>query len=361
MTSNTALVTGATGCLGRHLVDSLTADGAHVRALVRSTSDTRHLEERGVEILRGSLIDESDLRLATKGVDVVYHLGGLVIDDRPDDTSDALWLKIRETNVDGTQSLAFAAARAGVRRFVFCSSVRIFGFGNQMRWHEDDPRTPSDLYSRGKSLAEHGLLRIGRDTGLEVVNIRPRFIYGNHDRYVMPKLVGQVRRGWVPLVGGDSICDLVYVEDCVEALRLAADRPVAGQSFNVTSGECLTLRDILGHVAAALHQPVRFVPLPGPAVFGLASLIECGARVAGRRPPLSRAQLRWYLNDHHFSISKARRELGYAPRFRLPEALARIDLRQFAGSASLSREDSATPTRSAPHIPPTVEPFIQAF
>ena len=143
-----------------------------------------------------------------------------------------------------------------------------------MRWHEDDPRTPSDLYSRGKALAEHALLRIGRETGLEVVNVRPRFIYGNHDRYVMPKLVKQVRHGWVPIVGGDAICDLVYVDDCVQALRLAAERPVGGQSFNITSGECLSLRDILSQVADALGQPVRFVRLPGPAVFGLASAIE---------------------------------------------------------------------------------------
>jgi nucleoside-diphosphate-sugar epimerase len=329
-TSTTVLVTGATGCLGRHLVDRLIADGTLVRALVRPSSDTRHLEQRGVEILRGSLVDDRDIRQAVSGVDVVYHLGGLVVDDRPDDTSDALWMQIRETNVDGTQYLALASAHAGARRFVFCSSVRIFGFGNQMRWHEDDPRTASDLYSRGKSLAEHGLLRIGRDTGLEVVNIRPRFIYGNHDRYVIPKLVKQVRKGWIPLVGGDAICDVVYVEDCVQALRLAAERPVAGESFNITSGECLSLRDIFEHVAAALRQPIHFVSLPGPLVFALASVIEGGARVGGRRPPLSRAQLRWYLNDHHFSISKARRELGYAPRFRFSEALQRIDLQQFA-------------------------------
>jgi nucleoside-diphosphate-sugar epimerase len=222
---------------------------------------------------------------------------------------------------------------------VFCSSVRIFGFGNQMRWHEDDPRTASDLYSRGKSLAEHGLLRIGRDTGLEVVNIRPRFIYGNHDRYVMPKLVSQVQRGWIPLVGSDAICDLVYVDDCVQALRLAAERPVAGQSFNITSGECLSLRDILQYVAVALHRSVRFVSLPGPAVFALAALLEGGSRVAGRRAPLSRAQLRWYMNDHHFSIAKARKELGYTPGFRLPEALKRIDLRAFGSAAP--RESAA--------------------
>ena len=217
---------------------------------------------------------------------MVYHLGGLVIDDRPDDTSDALWLQISETNVDGTQRLAFAAAQAGARRFVFCSSVRIFGFGNQMRWHEDDPRTPSDLYSRGKSLAEHGLLRIGRDTGLEVVNIRPRFIYGNHDRYVMPKLVQQVRAGWIPLVGGDAICDLVYVEDCVQALRLAAERPVAGESFNITSGECLSLRDILRQVAAALQPADSLRVAAGPPCLRLARAASRAARASpgvGRR------------------------------------------------------------------------------
>src|SRR5262245_21185704 len=142
------LVTGATGCLGRHLVDDLLRDGISVRALVRGSSDVEHLEANGVEVLRGSMTDPNDLRRAVAGVDTVYHLGGLVIDDRPDDTSAALCEQIRSVNVEGTQQLALAAAQAGARRFVFCSSVRIFGFGNQMRWHEDDPRTTSDLYSR---------------------------------------------------------------------------------------------------------------------------------------------------------------------------------------------------------------------
>lgn len=327
--SSKVLVTGATGCLGRHLVDDLVRSGHEVRALVRNSSRVEHLEASGVEVRRGSLTADLDVRRAVEGVDVVYHLGGLVIDNRPDDTSAALWEQIRHTNVSGSERLALAAAVAGARRFVFCSSVRIFGFGNQMRWNEDDPRTGSDLYSRGKALAEHALLRVGRATGLEVVNVRPRFIYGNHDRYVLPKLVQQVRRGWVPLVGGDSICDLVYVEDCVQALRLAAERPVAGHSFNITSGECLTLRDILGEVARALHQPIRFVPLPAPAVFGLATAVEIGSRLVGARPPVSRAQLRWYLNDHHFSIARARSDLGYAPGYRLPDALQKIDLQQF--------------------------------
>jgi nucleoside-diphosphate-sugar epimerase len=327
--STKVLVTGATGCLGRHLVDDLVGDGVAVRALVRESSNVTHLEANGVEVMRGSMTYAADLRRAVAGVDTVYHLGGLVIDDRPDDTSAILWDQIRRVNVDGTQQLALAAAHAGARRFVFCSSVRIFGFGNQMRWHEDDPRSPSDLYSRGKALAEHGLLRVGRATGIEVVNIRPRFIYGNHDRYVLPKLIKQVSKGIVPIVGADSICDLVYVEDCVQALRLAAERPVAGHAYNITSGECLSLRDIMTQVARALGRPISFVPLPAPAVFGLATAVEMSAKLAGKRPPISRAQLRWYLNDHHFSIARARDELGYQPRYRLPDALQKIDLQQF--------------------------------
>src|SRR6266542_4507695 len=244
MSSSSVLVTGATGCLGRHLVDSLAHDGLHVRALTQQSSKTTHLDQLGVEVQRGSLVEQSDLERAVQGVDTVFHLAGLVLDDRPDDTSEALWKQIERFNVEGTERLARAAAAAGARRFVFCSSVRIFGFGNQLLWREDDPRTPSDLYSRGKALAEAALLRVGRETGLEVVNIRHRFIYGNHDRYVLPRLVRQVRRGWVPMVGGGhAICDVIYVQDCVQALLLAAERPVAGYSFNVTSGECLRLRD----------------------------------------------------------------------------------------------------------------------
>ncbi|HEY3061228.1 MAG TPA: NAD-dependent epimerase/dehydratase family protein [Chloroflexota bacterium] len=330
MSPSSVLVTGATGCLGRHLVDSLVHDGLHVRALTQQSSKTNHLDQLGVEVQRGSLVEQNDLERAVQGVDTVFHLGGLVLDDRPDDTSEALWKEIERFNVEGTERLARAAASAGAQRFVFCSSVRLFGFGNQLLWDEDDPRTPSDLYSRGKAHAEAALLRVGQETGLEVVHIRPRFIYGNHDRYVMPQLVRTARRGVLPLPGGgQSIWGVVYVKDCVQALRLAAERPVAGQAFNITSGECLSLRDILTEVARALGRPLRIVSVPMPAVTALAAAVEIGARAAGRRPPLSRALLRWRLNDHHFSIARARRDLGYTPRYRLPEALREIDLKQF--------------------------------
>jgi nucleoside-diphosphate-sugar epimerase len=124
------------------------------------------------------------------------------------------------------------------------------------------------------------------------------------------------------------------VNDCVQALRLAAERPVAGQTFNITSGECVGLRDILQAVARALGRTVRVVALPAPAVFALAGAIEAGASAAGRQAPLSRAQMRWYLNDHHFSITRARRELGYAPRYRLADALREIDLNQYLAYGS---------------------------
>jgi nucleoside-diphosphate-sugar epimerase len=328
-----ALVTGATGCLGRHLVDSLTASGTEVRALARPSSDTGHLRERGVDVHTGSLIDDQDLRRAVRGVDTVYHLGGLVV-DHPRADNDQLWEQIRLVNVAGTQRLAHLAASAGVRRFVFCSSVRIFGFAAQLLAEEDDPRSASDLYSRGKAMAEEALLQVPAATGMEVAIIRPRFIYGNHDRYVLPRLVRLARRGGVlPLPGADAACDMVYVEDCVQALRLAAEQPVPSRVYNVTSGEYLTLRGILTEIGAALGRKTTIVPLPASVVYGAAAGVELVSRALGKVPPTSRAQVRWYLNDHHFSISRARKELGYSPRYRLPEALARIDLTQFAVAA----------------------------
>lgn len=325
-----ALVTGATGCLGRHLVDALVGDGVPVRALVRESSRTDELESLGVSVLRGSLVEPDDLRRAVEGVDVVYHLGGVVVED-PTDTSAELWEAIRRFNVEGSERLARTAAEAGVRRFVFCSSLRIFGFGSQLLWPEDGARTPADLYSRGKELAEEALLQVGRETRLEVVVIRPRFIYGDRDRYVLPKLVERARKGRTPIAAGDAISDIVYVKDCVQALRLAAERPVAGQAFNITSGECLSLREILLEVAAALGRPLKVRAVPRPLLVAAATTAELAARAARRRPTLSRAHVRWYLNDHHFSIAKARRELGYEPRYPLADALREVDLEQFAG------------------------------
>jgi nucleoside-diphosphate-sugar epimerase len=331
--ATTALVTGATGCLGRHLVDSLVSSGLRVRALVRESSDTRHLRERGVDVRVGSLLEEEDLRAATRGVGTVFHLGGIVIDD-PRQDSDELWEQIRLFNVVGTERLARCAAEAGAERFVFCSSVRIFGFGTQLLWREDDPRSPSDLYSRGKAMAEAALLSLADERAFEVAIIRPRFIYGNHDRYVLPRLAGLVRRGGlVPVPGADAACDMVYVEDCVEALRLAAEHPVPSRVYNVTSGEYLTLREILLRIAEAMQRRVTIVPLPASAVYGAAACVEGVSRLLGRPPAISRAQVRWYLDDHHFSIARARAELGYRPRYPLTEALKRIDMAAFGAAA----------------------------
>jgi nucleoside-diphosphate-sugar epimerase len=327
------LVTGATGCLGRHLVESLVASGSSVRALVRESSDTRHLEELGATVETGSLLQEDDLRRSVQGVGTVYHLGGVVVDD-PRRDSDQLWEQIHSFNVVATERLARLAVAAGAQRFVFCSSVRIFGFGTQLLWREDDPRTASDLYSRGKAMAEEALFQVADETGIEVAVIRPRFIYGNHDRYVLPRLVRLARRrGPVPIPGADSACDMLYVEDCVQALRLAAERPAPSGVYNVTSGEYLTLRDILTQIARALGREVTIVPLPSSAVYGVAAGVELVSRLLGRTAPISRAQVRWYLNDHHFSIARARRELGYRPRYPLPEALQRIDMTQFDAAA----------------------------
>ena len=324
-----ALVTGATGCLGQHLAEELVRRGVPVRALVRQSSVTAAIEALGVEVVRGSLLDERDLRRAVADVEVVYHLGGVVVDDLRD-KSERLWREILETNVEGTERLARAAAAAGARRLVFVSSVRIFGFQSQMCWDEDGERSPSDLYSRGKALAEEALWRVSRETGLEVVSIRPRFIYGDGDRYVLPRLVQQAR-GLTPIVNGDAICDIVYARDCAEALIRAAERPGAtGRAYNVTSGECLSLREILEEVGAARRERVRFIPLPTHAVRLLVGSIERGARAVGRRPPVTREQLKWYVNDHHFSIARARAELGYEPRYTLRRALAEIDLDRFS-------------------------------
>src|SRR6266540_4054792 len=336
-TPERALVTGATGCLGRHLVDSLVERGTSVRALARESSRTDHLEDLGVEIQRGSLVDEGDLERAVAGVDTVFHLGGLVRDD-PNDTSDELWQQLHSVNVEGSERLARLAAAAGATRFVFASSLRVFGFGNQILWPEDGARTNGDLYARSKGLAEEALLAVGRDTGLEVVCIRPRFIYGNHDRYVLPRLVESVQRGVVPVASNETICDIVYVGDCVQALLLAAERPVGGRSYNITSGECLSFQEILRVVARPSALAAERPPLldrEGTRRARLPAAVPAARRPGRDRPPPVRLQrkdlmagltpvLRLYLRRRRSQGEGLLKRLTSAPERHQQETLLRI-------------------------------------
>lgn len=295
--------------MGGHLAERLVQEGWEVRGLVRPG---RRLSAafRGVEPVVGTLDQLDALRAGCRGCDVVFHVAAELDGAAPRD-------RILAVNVQGTDNVLRAAADAGVRRVVFTSSVAVYGEAAPDGADEDTPPRPSHPYGESKVRAEEACFHYHARGLVEAVALRPCFVYGPRDRHFTPNAVRVLRAGWFPMVGGGwAPLDVVHVEDVVQAHLLAAQIPqAAGRTYNVTDGARRTIRELVRMAARALGVRVREIPIPAGAVPVAAVLLRVAARLA-RAPGaemLSAGNLRAMLAPHHFSIVRARSELGYRP------------------------------------------------
>lgn len=235
-------VTGATGYIGRALALRLHEEGAHVLALERTPGKGDDLRERGLDVVEGDINDAARMRqVLAQGVAVVMHiaawLGGV-------DTSQA-----HPVNVTATENLATASAETGVRRFVFTSSIAVYGMRGGRDVDEGTPVEPFGYpYGDTKILAERAVQRVGRETALETVIVRPGMVYGPGARTWAVRLATWAKKGRMPLLGGGGASAFpIFIEDLVDLLLLTATHPAAaGEIFNAVNDGPTTMRDFLG-------------------------------------------------------------------------------------------------------------------
>ncbi len=303
------LVTGATGFVGRALVPRLRAGGHVVRAAVRRESSECDADER---VVVGDLGPDADWRAAVDGVDAVVHLAARV-HVMHDDADDPL-AAFRRVNVEGTLALARAAAAAGVRRFVFVSSIKVNGEGTPpgVRYTERDAPAPCDPYGRSKAEAEAALRALSDRTGMELAVVRPPLVYGPGVKANFLRLMSWVERG-VPLPFGavDNRRSLVYVGNLADALATCVEHPAAaGGVFLVSDGEDLSTGELVRRMARALGRDARMLPVPAGLLGGL-------ARLAGRGAEADRL-----LGSLRVDASALHDRLGWTPPFTVDAALA---------------------------------------
>jgi len=311
-------VTGATGFTGGHLARTLRARGDEVRALVRDPSRAVDLEASGVELQAGDLKDAAAIAAAVRGVEVVYHVAAIY---RQAGLRDEAY---RAVNADAVRTVVEAAARAGARRVVHCSTVGVHGDVQNPPANEDAPLRPGDIYQITKLEGEAAARRAAAAAGVELVIARPTGIYGPGDRRLLKLFRGIARRRFVILGSGRIYYHLTYIDDLVEGFRLCASVPAAaGRTYILAGGEVTTLNELAALIASEagvapprLHLPVWPFWLAGAAC-------EAVCAPFGIEPPLYRRRVDFFTKSRAFDISRARGELGYAPKTGLRDGIRR--------------------------------------
>lgn len=275
-----AFLTGATGFVGRHLVESLAADGWEIRALARATSNTDQLEKIGAEIVVGDLNDPLSFISGLDGVDVAYHLAAV--------TAARNELEYQAANAEGTRALL-----DGIRRvkdppgkLVYLSSYAVMGpMVGETPPGPDDTPAPLTAYGRSK-LGGEQLVQEAADDNLEVTVVRAPAVYGPGDRALLPYFQ-LIRRRLAPVPGGeDRRLHLIFAPDLALALRRAADGD--GGTFAVADPTIYRWSEVVGTIARVLDKRPITLSLP-PALVRLAAMATEGlGRIAGRAVPFNR-------------------------------------------------------------------------
>lgn len=312
------LVTGASGFTGGHLARALSGRGYAVRALVRTPARVTNLREHGVEVATGDVRDPDALRAATAGVEVVYHIAAIY---RQAGLRES---EYRAVNATAVRHVIEAAAAAGAKRVVHCSTVGVHGDVEHPPANEDAPLRPGDVYQQTKLEGEQIARQAAAETGIEVVIARPTGIYGPGDRRLLKLFRRVARRRFVILGSGRIFYHLTYVDDLVEGFQLCGEVPgAAGRTYILAGGEVTTLNELAALVAEEARVPPPSLHLPVWPFWLAGAACEALCVPLGMEPPLYRRRVDFFTKSRAFDITRARTELGYAPKVGLREGVRR--------------------------------------
>jgi dihydroflavonol-4-reductase len=303
-----AFVTGATGFLGRAIMQELVAAGRPVRALVRSDAAAERLKAVGAEPVRGDLRAQASLEAGFAGCEVVYHVAGVNAFCLPDPRP------MFEVNVAGSRTVVLAAAAAGVARLVYTSSAAVLDTGSDDRGtdHRASRRFLSN-YARSKHEAEQAVLGASAAAGLDVVCVNPASVQGPGRTSGTARLLISYLNGKLP-AAVDGPLNVVDIADCTRGHLLAEERGIAGERY-VLCGASMTLRTGLALLSrlTGLEDPPRF--LPPKLALAAAGCIEAVARLRGKPTRFCREMVRTLIEGSPYDGSQATRDLGlvYTP------------------------------------------------
>lgn len=303
------LVTGATGFVGHFLCARLLAEGHMVRGTLLPAEKPEALFGAVEPVVVQPLSSDTNWQNALGGVETIIHLAARVhIMDDP--SADPL-AEFKRVNVEGTLKLARDAVQAGVKRFVFVSSVKVNGEESSKPYTSGSSVNPTDPYGISKWEAEVGLRQIEAETGLEVVIVRPALVYGPGVKANFLNMMKVMQRGFpLPFASITNRRSLIYVGNLVDALATCVTHPsAAGQTYLISDGEDVSTPELIRRTASALDVPARLFPFPVP-------LMKLAGTLTGKSAAVNRLT-----GSLAIDSSRIRQELGWKPPFTMEEGL----------------------------------------
>ena len=312
------LVTGAAGFVGSHFAPYLAGRGLEVRAI--DVHPPARPPGSGVEFRVQDIRELQGLKVALEGVDTVFNLASVHLDVH------ATPAQFESVNVRALEQLIELSAAARVRRVVQVSSVGVYGHVAQPPATEDAPLNPDNDYERTKAAGERAAREAARRTGLDLVIVRPSWVYGAGCPRTA-KLIRALRKGRFFFIGpGRNLRHPIHVDDLSAALELAAAAgpEIAGRTFNIAGPRWMTVKEMVGEFARALGVPAPSLHIPRWLGLTVGWAAEQLSAVAGGEPPVSRRTLAFFENDNAFDIGAARQALGFDPRIDLAEGVRAV-------------------------------------
>ena len=319
-----ALVTGATGLVGSHIVERLQRDGWNVRALVREHADTTWLSARHVDLALGDVLDSVPFAAAAVGCDAIFHTAAAI-------TPKGGWEAWRATNIGGTANAIDAAESSGAR-LLHLSSVAVYGPSGRYRPEglTDERVTLQPIperayYARSKRESEGMVLAAHAEQRIWATAVRPCVVYGPRDRQFVPRVAALLDTGFAPLIGdGRAVLSIVHAANVADgAVRAVSADAAGGRAFNLANDHAISVARFASLAGEGLGRRVRMVRIPLPVARAAIGVSRIAARLTmgPGMGAMAASTLDFLTRDNPFDSSEARQVLGWAPVVHPDEAV----------------------------------------
>jgi nucleoside-diphosphate-sugar epimerase len=314
------LVTGATGFIGKHLVETLLRQGHEVRVLVRNEGLAQKAFGKSCEIFGGDVTDPASLKGCCDNIDIVYHLAALMGHDLP---SPEAFSRFRGVNLHGTSNLIRECKTADVKRFIHLSSTAAMGLLKDEVVDEKSECRPYTPYQTTKYEGECAVLNEYKENGFPAIVVRPSMVYGpgfKGDFLIMTKVC---KTGFFPRIGwGRNLSPALYITDLIGALTLFLEKGTLGEVYLVSSARSYSMQEVVETIGSALNKKVHLIYVPVWAALAGAGVLEKLYRWKKKNAPVTGRNIRSVVTDRVFDIGKVS-AIGFAQRVPLEIGLKR--------------------------------------